>query len=285
MLTATALRCAPFPPSRDSGMMVQDPKKKGDNGLDDLFDRARASEAEYGTPEDLMPQRSGGGGSGAFQGTARTLSGEAPAASAAPAAAAAAGPPPPTVHTIVFWQNGFTVNDGPLRRLDDPANIPFLDAIGKGECPRELATSQDPNQPVHVNLVRKDEKWSPPPEPSYRAFHGTGRTLAGDSAADGAAAAAAVPVPAPPAAAAGEFAVDDGKPVTTLQLRLNDGTRLVARFNLTHTVGDVRRFIVHSRPGAPATFRLCTAFPPADLADDAVTIEAAGLANAVVIQK
>lgn len=31
--------------------------------------------------------------------------------------------------------------------------------------------------------------------------------------------------------------------VTSLQLRLHDGTRLVAKFNHTHTVGDIRQFI------------------------------------------
>jgi hypothetical protein len=30
------------------------------------------------------------------------------------------------------------VNDGPLRGYEDPANIPFMQAVGKGQCPREL---------------------------------------------------------------------------------------------------------------------------------------------------
>lgn len=32
-------------------------------------------------------------------------------------------------------------------------------------------------------------------------------------------------------------------PLTTLQIRLADGSRLAAQFNLTHTVSDIRRFI------------------------------------------
>jgi hypothetical protein len=31
------------------------------------------------------------------------------------------------VHTVHFWRNGFTVNEGPLRRLDDVSNLPFLE--------------------------------------------------------------------------------------------------------------------------------------------------------------
>lgn len=32
-------------------------------------------------------------------------------------------------------------------------------------------------------------------------------------------------------------------PLTTVQIRLADGSRLAAQFNLTHTVSDIRRFI------------------------------------------
>lgn len=59
----------------------------------------------------------------------------------------------------------------------------------------------------------------------------------------------------------------------------------VARFNLTHTVGDIRRFIHAARPDTTGPYRLITAFPQAQLDDDSATIAAAGLANAVIIQK
>ena len=59
----------------------------------------------------------------------------------------------------------------------------------------------------------------------------------------------------------------------------------VARLNLTHTVGDIRRFIRVSRPDLPTEYRLATAFPAAALEGDAATIEAAKLQNAVVMQK
>ena len=39
------------------------------------------------------------------------------------------------------------------------------------------------------------------------------------------------------------FEVDQLAPTTSVQIRLADGTRLVCRMNLTHTVGDIRRFI------------------------------------------
>lgn len=52
------------------------------------------------------------------------------------------------------------------------------------------------------------------------------------------------------------------------------------------TVGDLRSFIAASRPDLAGTaYRLATAFPAAELTDDAATIQSAGLANAVVVQK
>ena len=40
-----------------------------------------------------------------------------------------------------------------------------------------------------------------------------------------------------------EFEVDRNEPTTQLQIRLRDGEKLLATFNHTHTVGDIRRYI------------------------------------------
>jgi UBX domain-containing protein 1 len=121
---------------------------------------------------------------------------------------------------------------------------------------------------------------TPPPHPQrYVAFGGSGRTLGGDGGAPSSAPAAAQQP-------AGEWeGVDDSKPTTSLQLRLYDGSRLVARFNHSHTIADVRRFIRASRPDMTAPFTLGTAFPPVPVADEGATLEAAGLLNAVLIQR
>lgn len=39
------------------------------------------------------------------------------------------------------------------------------------------------------------------------------------------------------------FSVVDSEPTTSIQIRLGDGTRMVAKVNLSHTVGDIRGFI------------------------------------------
>lgn len=60
---------------------------------------------------------------------------------------------------------------------------------------------------------------------------------------------------------------------------------MVARFNHTHTVSDIRAFIDAARPSRVGPYLLqMMGFPPKQLTDLQQTIEAAGLINAVVIQ-
>merc|ERR1719231_1559982 len=68
--------------------------------------------------------------SSSFTGSGQTLSGQS--------VQGAAVPKPPEEHTITFYANGFTVDDGPLRAADDPANAAFLQAVNRGQMPAEL---------------------------------------------------------------------------------------------------------------------------------------------------
>ena len=299
-----------------SGSVVQDPKKKPSR-VEDILDGARAAGAVDGTADDLNPSGSdnpntaGGARRTAFSGSGRTLGGngrESTAVGVPTDAASAEGgalnpsatTPTPTSHVITFWQNGFTVDaGGELRRYDDPANAPFMQAVANGQCPPELAPA-DRNQPININLVRKETEYEPPPEPKYRAFQGSGRTLGGSSSgpsSDAAAAGGAGVTPggsssgpssdaAAEGSGAGAWSVDEGAPTTSVQLRLRDGSRVVGRFNLTHTVADVRAFIACASPAnASGTYSLqLSGFPPKRLEDEAQAV-GAGLANSVIIQR
>ncbi|KDO37572.1 hypothetical protein CISIN_1g0153361mg, partial [Citrus sinensis] len=244
------------------GMLVQDPTKG--NQVDEIFNQARQSAVE-------RPDLRASSSSKAFTGTARLLSGET--VSSAPA------PPPENVsHNITFWRNGFTVDDGPLRGMDDPANASFLESIMRSECPRELEPA-DKKTRVHVELINKrEEDYSEPPK-RRSAFQGVGRTLGGS---DSPASAALNTAPSPSSG----LVVDATLPTTSVQLRLADGTRMVARFNHHHTIRDIHRFIDASRPGSARNYQLqAMGFPPKQLTDLDQTVEQAGIANSVVIQK
>lgn len=41
-----------------------------------------------------------------------------------------------------------------------------------------------------------------------------------------------------------EVNVDANQPITSLQIRLADGSRLTGRFNHGHTIADLRRFLI-----------------------------------------
>jgi UBX domain-containing protein 1 len=120
----------------------------------------------------------------------------------------------------------------------------------------------------------------------YTAFAGEGRTLGGgaSSSSGGAGSSAAAAAAAAANADAGEWAgVDESQPTTSIQLRLHDGSRMVARLNAAHSVADIRRFIRAARPDlAGASYALLTGFPPAPITDEGQSLEAAGLLNAVI---
>ncbi|KAG2716930.1 hypothetical protein I3760_03G150200 [Carya illinoinensis] len=258
-----------------SGMLVQDPTKPKGNDVDTIFNRARQVAIEE--PADhLRPSSS----SKSFTGTARLLSGGT--------VSSALQPPEVVNHTITFWSNGFSVDNGPLRRFDDPANASFLESIKESECPEELE-APDSRTAVHVDLEKRDENYPEPAKPAKHRipFRGVGRTL-GDTAT--------TPATSEPTVADTSsnitqlpsmgLVVDESLPSTSIQLRLADGTRIVSRFNLHHTIRDIHDFIDASRPGGVGTYQLLTmGFPPKQLADLDQIIDQAGIANSVVIQK
>jgi len=251
-------------------MLVQDPTKG--NEVDAIFNHARQVAVD---PDHLQPSSS----SKSFTGTARLLSGET--------LPSEPQHPEVVIHTITFWSNGFSVNDGPLRRFDDPENASFLESIKNSDCPKELEPA-DRRTSVHVELLRRDETY-PEPVKSHVAFHGVGRTLGSGTSTTTPAVSeptvSATPLNTAPLPLTG-LVVDESSPSTSIQLRLADGTRMVSRFNHHHTIREIRNFIDASRPGGVTTYQLLTmGFPPKQLTDLDQTIEQAGIANSVVIQK
>lgn len=124
------------------------------------------------------------------------------------------------------------------------------------------------------------------PEKRRTPFQGVGRTLGSGSApVRDEPTVASIPLSTAPTPSAVPV-VDETLPSTSIQLRLADGSRLIARLNYHHTIGDIRAFIDASRPGGPRNYQLqMMGFPPKLLSDPTQTIEQAGLANSVVIQK
>ncbi|KAJ7857453.1 hypothetical protein B0H14DRAFT_3447904 [Mycena olivaceomarginata] len=145
-------------------------------------------------------------------------------------------------------------------RSDDPANADVLAVIHTGHAPPSVL-NVCPGQRVDVQVTKptEDDHVPPPAEPFSDA-----RTP---------------PAPARNASINPRLEVDTTQPTNSIQVRLANGTRLIARMNITHTVGKPvpRAAPTPSVPPSP-----CACSTPA--AADARTVKEAGLGGAVVVQ-
>jgi len=190
---------------------------------------------------------------------------------------------------LTLWRDGFSVEDGPLMRYDDPQHAATLQAIQNGTAPEHVLNVRF-GQQVELRVAKRtNEEYIAPPKKPAKPFSGSGNALGSSTSTS-----SAVPSkPASPAPAASStpgtvpFEVDQTKPITTIQVRLGDGSRVRAQFNQeTHTIADIRSWIDHANPGmASRSYVLMTAFPNKELTDESVTIKDADLLGSVVTQK
>eukprot|EP00301_Raphidiophrys_heterophryoidea_P027225 c9554_g1_i1.p1 GENE.c9554_g1_i1~~c9554_g1_i1.p1 ORF type:complete len:373 (+),score=81.48 c9554_g1_i1:27-1121(+) len=183
----------------------------------------------------------------------------------------------PIIRTLTFWSDGFSVDDGPLREFNDSANASLLRQIHSGVAPRELMDPTQPWREVEINLVdKKTEKFTPPPK-KFHAFEGGGQTLSSGHRS------VSVSAPSENLSARG-LVIDECAPITNVSIRIANGTRMIARFNHTHTVADLYAF-VRSAQSTRQQFELVTTFPHNVLTNMQVTLQDAHLLNANVVQK
>ena len=142
--------------------------------------------------------------------------------------------PPPEEEEVVtrsltFWSDGFSIEDGPLHSYDDPANKDMLEAIKSGRAPPSLFNVRF-DQQLEINVAqRTNEPYRAPPKvnkpfegggnrlgSAAPEISGSGATASGSGSGAGSAGQTAEP---------GSFEVDPSKPMTSIQLRLGDGTK------------------------------------------------------------
>lgn len=190
---------------------------------------------------------------------------------------------------LKLWNNGFSVGNGPLRGYDDPVNKDFLESIRRGEIPRELAIQAK----GEVNLSMEDhrhEEYSLPKK-IIEAFSGAGHRLGSPTPGivinqDSKGKPSEEENKKNEVEAQSILQLNESEPTTNIQIRLADGSRLVLKMNHTHTVGDIRRYIVTARPQYSASvFALLTAFPSKELNEDSITLKDANILNSAIIQK
>lgn len=228
-------------------------------------------------------QRPGGddpqGPTSRFTGTARTLGGDdTPSEIIEDPRANIPQRPPRVERHLHFWSDGFSVDDGPLYRSDDPRNAAILEMIKEGRAPSNILNVER-DQEVDVQLDRHEGNYVQPKQ-KYKPFSGGGQRLGSPTPGAGTTPAARVPVAsadtgnaASRSPASASVDVDESQPTVSLQIRLGDGTRLSSRFNTTHTIGDVYSFVDASSPASrQRSWALMTTFPSKKLSDKDVAL-------------
>jgi UBX domain-containing protein 1 len=126
---------------------------------------------------------------------------------------------------------------------------------------------------VDVEIRQHQENYVQPKK-KYLPFGGQGNRLGsptpGASSLPGSFPADAAPSAPQATASLPKVHVDDSQPTVNLQIRLGSGTRLPARFNTTHTIGDVYEFVATASPESQnREWVLQTTFPSTELTDHA----------------
>lgn len=148
--------------------------------------------------------------------------------------------------------------------------------IRSGSAPLAIMNVER-SQEVDVELQQHPGKYEKP-KMKYTPFSGGGQRLGSPTPAPGPNIEESRPTPAATntnSATQGDSTVatvdvNDSEPIISLQIRLGDGTRLMSRFNITHTVGDVYSFVTASSPSSQGReWVLMTTFPSKELKDKA----------------
>ncbi|GAP90927.1 putative SEP domain-containing protein [Rosellinia necatrix] len=261
-----------------SGLAVQDPNQRADPRriINDLISKAKSNARR---PEASAP--AGPSSSSSFRGSGQTLGGEGtesrviPDPLGAPSRAQGAEPQSRTLH---LWRDGFSIDDGELRRFDDPANAEDLRMIQSGRAPVHLMNVRY-DEPIDVKLEQHNENYRPLPK-VYRPFGSEGRRLGSPVPGEAVAATsttvpttAASSSPSSSAAATSNTPIDNSQPTVMIRIQMPDGTRLPARFNTSQTVSDIYDFISRASPELRSSgWVLATTFPNKDHTDKSLVI-------------
>lgn len=194
------------------------------------------------------------------------------------------------IRQITFYANGFLIHDGTFHLYSDPQTQLYMAQFKSGfeyiinnslifikrSAPMQLLGVRY-NQKCELSIAHKmEEEYSIPKV--VEKFAGEGYSLSGPSTTPSSASIVPVAQEERPA-----VIVNQALPVTTIQIRLLDGNRIVSQFNTTHLIADVAQFVRSSRSGG-GVVALVSGFPP-KLLDLTMSLEDAGVLGSVISEK
>ncbi|KAI9706916.1 MAG: hypothetical protein M1820_004695 [Bogoriella megaspora] len=261
-----------FAGGEKSGLAVQNPKTAQDH-IRNIINQAKERIKRPGEDDEEEPQSH-------FSGQGQTLGGDDTPSRIIPDPNADAPRRPGRVNRVLhLWRNGFSVDDGPLCRYDDPEHEATLRMINQGRAPLDILNVER-GQEVDLGVDPRKEEDYQPPKKTFKPFSGSGQRLGSPTPGAGPSSSSAATATAPAASSGlssaplpAEVPIDESAPTIRLQIRLADGTNLRTRFNTTHTLNDIYRFVNSSNPGSSSrAYVLMTTFPNKDHADSATAL-------------
>ncbi|CAN6643916.1 UBX domain-containing protein 1 [Trichomonascus vanleenenianus] len=280
-----------FTGGEKSGLAVQNPDNAGGSGsgsgrlIDEILRKAsmgRGGSSATSEDEDEAEQRRN---VPRFRGAGYTLgSDETPSTRIEDEHAQEEDEPTVVSRQLIFWKEGFSVEDGPLYRYDDPNNMQLLNAVNSGSAPLSLLNVR-PGQRVDVRILRRMEDNYEPPKRAQGGFSGQGNRL-GSTIPNEPVQRAEQPSSRPQAPAqSSERPQMLGEGDITVMFQLLDGRRVKHKFRGDQTVGDIYNTVTDLSGLAAGTFLLQTTFPIKELSEMDQTVDDAKVKGSVLTQK
>lgn len=204
-----------------------------------------------------------------FRGSGQTVGGEdAPSRTVLNPEPQASEPARAQTKILHLWEDGFSIEDGPLHRFDDPENAVNLQMIRQGRAPLNLMDVR-PGQSIDVQLTKHEGNYQKPPK-VYKPFSGTGNRLGSPTPTMS----TQIEAPSVSEAPTSSVELDPSQPTLNLRVQLADGSRLTAVFNPSHTIGHVHEFVDRASPSSRTRpWILATTFPNKNHTDRSLTLD------------
>jgi len=177
---------------------------------------------------------------------------------------------------ITFYKGGiFTVDDGEPRNMNEEKNQALIDDINGGLIPYEFE-QEFPGREVHVDLIdKKYEEYKESPKPKIIAFSGSGHSLGGTNNNNF----SNTSLDIEPR----EIVLDTTQKTTSIRVTLHNGSKIVVKLNLTHTIRDLYSHVYAKHPESKS-FELKLTYPVQTLSELDKTIAEANLMSSSITQ-
>ncbi|CAD8073851.1 unnamed protein product [Paramecium sonneborni] len=179
---------------------------------------------------------------------------------------------------ITLWNNGFQINDGEFKDINDPENKKFISELKQGNVPTALR--QKYHKGLSVKLEdRTQEKFVPPPPPKYVEFSGSGVSLGQQQFVQQQ---QQVKVDL---SKQGQIQINPNQPTTNILVRLSTGSTITLTVNTTTRVTAIQQHLLRMMNLPPQKqIQLISGFPPKPISNMNQTVEEADLCDSQITQ-